>query len=316
MKEKVVLLAHSGVSSTAYGVEREVERLRVTAGAVKAGFERAVGACGVDLESVDLVEETIKFMEASGMTNSGRGAVLQTDGRQRLDASIQRGDTLDCGAVASLRSVLHPISVARGIMERTPHCQFAHDFAEKLARDWGLEFYDDSECARARVRARDHGTSGKGEHVPETVGAVAVFRGIPCAGTSTGGLSNSLPGRIGDTPAIGSGTYANEVCAVSLTGRGEDILKMCCAKRVADLVLFNEFSPQAAAETMVEEYARKFDGTIGAIVVDVEGRWGVDFKGERMGWALVEVPVKEKVENLQVLCGAKRGEKKFARVPS
>lgn len=282
LEKAVVLLAHSGVSGSKEPSEKSSPASNPSLQAIISILGNNHWRTPISNKPVDLVENVVKFLEASGRTNSGRGSVTQTDGYQRMDASIQKGDTLDFGCVSSLRGFLHPISVARGIMERTPHSNFAHDFAAEFAVDWGIE----NVPVKPNLNKIANKTGAREEIQPETVGCVCNIDGRTCAGTSTGGRSGCLPGRIGDTPIIGAGTYANEKAAISLTGMGENITKLCCAKRVADLISDQGLDPQTAAEWVVQEYEKKFSTTIGIIVVDARGQWGVTFHGTRMAWAV------------------------------
>ncbi|GAB4308423.1 MAG: hypothetical protein Kow0069_06680 [Promethearchaeota archaeon] len=271
-------MAHAGVSSkpARSNSERDFPPAPVLAilhaHSVLARTTRSEDSAGLALDWVELV---VRHMEDSGRTNAGVGAVRQADGVARRDASVQRGDTLACGAASSLRNARNPVSVARAVMEKTRHCHLAHDFAEARAKEWGLSFLGEGGATTGPARVTDEG---------DTVGATCCAFGGLAAATSTGGLAGSDPGRVGDSCVIGAGTYANERAAASLTGRGEDVVKLCGAKRVVDLVAHHRHSPAAATRKFVAEFSSRFDSVVGAICVDAKGRWGVAFRGARMNW--------------------------------
>jgi len=194
----------------------------------REGLERALRA-GLSLleeggSSLDAVERVLRIMEDDPGFNAGKGAVFSNAGMNELDASIMDGATLACGAVAGVTNVKNPISLARLVMERTAHVLLSSSGAEQFAANMGVElveqsyFYTDKRWESLQ-RALD---SGGG-----TVGAAALDRrGNLAAGTSTGGLTNKMFGRVGDSPIIGAGTYAeNGTCAISCTGKGEEFIR-------------------------------------------------------------------------------------------
>ncbi|MBH0202228.1 MAG: hypothetical protein HP496_08035, partial [Nitrospira sp.] len=184
------------------------------------------------------VEQTIRTLERSGLFNAGKGSHLQLDGVRRMDASIMEGHGLRAGAVASIEGIVHPITAARLVMEETDHVLLVGPSAGQFARHFKLEGHQRSgkpcrffyEVALRKIkRSQDrHGT----------VGAVALDRtGTVAAGASTGGIDRMLPGRVGDTPIIGCGVYAdNESGAVSMTGLGEGIIRIAVAKEICNLL--------------------------------------------------------------------------------
>ncbi len=277
-----VLLLHGGVGLKTKTKEQRDQILRTMKKAIVAGYKQLI----LNGSAVDGVEDAIKIMEESGILNAGRGAVTQKDGQQRMDASIMRSNPLKAGAVASLRGCLHPISVARQIMEKTPHVMIAQDFAKILADTWAIPSIPlKSESKRNKKKGGD------------TVGAVALDRsGILAAGSSTGGLPNVDPGRIGDSPIIGSGTYANEFCASSATGIGEDILRINITRLVSFLSEFQKLPPQTCIDRALDYYRRYFDTTLGLITIDALGHWGIGFIGQEMPWAIMLPAGQEKLE--------------------
>ncbi|HMF34176.1 MAG TPA: isoaspartyl peptidase/L-asparaginase family protein [Candidatus Lokiarchaeia archaeon] len=285
-----VLLVHGGVGSTVPKKADADSRLNAVRNAVLAGHQALLNGGN----AIDGVETAVNVMEESGVLNAGRGAVTQADGQQRMDATIMMGDLFMAGAVASLRGILHPISVARKIMEETPHVMLAHDFAKELALQWGIPVLPDSPNS---------------DNVPsspagETVGAVALDQdGHLAAGTSTGGLQGTAPGRIGDTAIIGAGTFANTYGAASATGIGENIIKLGITRLVVSFLEFEHTPAQAAIDRGLEYYQTFTDTTLGMIVLGREGEWGVGFLGGLMPWAVV-TPASKTDYELQ--CGVDR----------
>ncbi len=277
-----VLLLHGGVGSKTKTKEQRDQTLSLMKKAIIAGYKRLI----LNGSAVDGVEDAIKIMEESEIVNAGRGAVTQKDGQQRMDASIMRSNPLKAGAVASLRGCLHPISVARQIMEKTPHVMIAEDFAKVLADTWKIPSIPQKlESTNKKKKGGD------------TVGAVALDRsGILAAGSSTGGLPHVDPGRIGDSPIIGSGTYANEFCAASATGIGEDIVKVSITRLISFFSEFQKIPPQTCVDRALEYYKRYFNTSVGLITIDALGHWGVGFIGQEMAWAIVLPAGQEKIE--------------------
>jgi beta-aspartyl-peptidase (threonine type) len=248
--------------------------------------------------ALDAVEAAIRQLEDSPIFNAGRGGIPNKAGFVELDASIMRGDTLDAGAVAAVRTVKNPISAARAAMEKSEHLLFVDRGAMEFARKAGLEMVEpDYFLVPRKKKGKGKGT-GKG-----TVGAVALDRcGNLVAGTSTGGYSTKTPGRVGDSPIIGAGTYANNAtCAVSATGWGEFFIRYAAAHDVSALVEYKGLGIQEAAETVLKKL-KKAGATGGFIVVDTKGRmaWPYTSKGMIRGYVnhlgKVEIGVMEKMD--------------------
>jgi beta-aspartyl-peptidase (threonine type) len=238
------------------------------------------------------VECTIGLLEQSGLFNAGRGANRQLDGVQRMDASIMEGMHLKAGAVASIEGIVHPITAARLVMEDTNHVllvgfpatRFAqHCQLEQLAKA-GLPRLGSSRSPRAstaaaqtirlyRAMLKDKRTQ-KNQH--GTVGAVALDRsGTVAAGASTGGIDSMLPGRVGDTPLIGCGVYAdNQTGAVSMTGNGEGIIRLAIAKTICDHLAMGK-SPAVAAREVLRMLVSRLGGSAGALVLSADGRFAI-----------------------------------------
>lgn len=259
--------------------------------------------------AADAVEQTIRVLEASGLFNAGAGARLQLDGARRMDASIMQGDTLRAGAVAAIEGIRHPISAARLIMEETAHVLLVGEQATRFARSFRMDRLPPPRraqriTARTSVRARRaesrtlrlyqelvrRSPTGTG-----TVGAVALDpTGTVAAGASTGGIAVMLPGRVGDSPLIGCGVYAdNAAGAVSMTGLGESIIRIAVAKEIADRLAGGE-SPSTAARRVLNRLMRRVGGVAGALVLTRDGRFAIRHTTARMCagyWGGVGKPV-------------------------
>jgi len=231
--------------------------------------------------SLDAVEQVLRYFETDPKFNAGIGAVYTADTSHELDASIMDGRDLSCGAVAAVRHVAHPISLARLVMERSPHILLVAGGAEEFARRMGIAlvpstYFDTPERYRqlisAQQRAREHGT----------VGCVARdMYGNLAAGTSTGGMTNKMPGRVGDSPLIGDGTYANNAtCAVSCTGWGEKFIRNTVAFNVSALMAYRGMTLGQAADEMIYHRLAKDDG--GLIAVDSRGNYAMPFNSTGM----------------------------------
>ena len=240
--------------------------------------------------ALDTVERAVMLLEENPRFNTGFGSALREDGSVRLDASIMDGSTLNCGAVACVRNLPHPVSVARRIMETTSHILLVGDGANEFAREQGFEEVSEETLIIARQRQRwerrkaEGGLQAKSSASGGTVGAVAWDRqGRLAAATSTAGTFFSHPARVGDTPVIGAGTYADETAAVSATGVGEAIIKVVLSKTCVDLVR-SGLSPQEAADAAIALLSERTRSSAGLIVVDAKGRVGSAHCTERMAF--------------------------------
>ena len=225
--------------------------------------------------ALDAVEAAVRLLEDDPTYNAGTGACLNLEGAVELDASIMDGATLRCGAVAAVRAVKNPVSLARLVMERSPHVLLAGPGASAFARAEGLPPCDEALLVTAAQRARHARLAGARPEGHGTVGAVARDRlGHLAAATSTGGTSLKLPGRVGDSALIGCGTYADDaLAAVSSTGHGESIIRVTLARLCADLVGAGYPAREAAREA-VARLGRKVEGQGGLIVVGPHGEVG------------------------------------------
>ncbi|MFL5781380.1 MAG: isoaspartyl peptidase/L-asparaginase family protein [Thermoleophilaceae bacterium] len=253
--------------------------------ALDAGW-RALGAGG----PLDAVQAAVELLEDAPLFNAGRGSVLTADGRVEMDAAI--ASAAGAGAVACVTRVRNAVRLARGVMERTPHVLIAGRGAEALAVEWDLETMkpDWFVVTRERdrlARAAAPETAGGG-----TVGAVARGAdGTLAAATSTGGVRGQLPGRVGDSPLLGAGTYADERCAVSATGDGEAVIRAVAAYEIARLA--SDGVPLAeAAERVLRERVGAHGGSGGVIALAADGPPALPFTTAMMhrGWRVGEAP--------------------------
>jgi L-asparaginase / beta-aspartyl-peptidase len=225
--------------------------------------------------SLEAVETAIRIMEDDSLFNAGRGAVFTAEGTNELDAAIMDGQTLNAGAIAGVKRITNPITLARLVMEDSRHVMMAREGAETFGEQYGIEtvpeeyFYTERRWrALQRVREREAEPDNIG-----TVGAVALDKaGNLAAGTSTGGRTNKRFGRIGDVPVIGAGTYANNnTCAVSATGHGEYFIRLAVAYDISALMEYKGISLQEAADRVVMEKLPELGGYGGIIAIDKQG---------------------------------------------
>jgi beta-aspartyl-peptidase (threonine type) len=233
--------------------------------------------------SLDAVERVIRILEDDPRFNAGRGAVLNVDGQAELDASIMDGRTKACGAVAAVRTVKNPISLARLVMTQTKHVLFVGAGADRLAAEMKVElvgpdyFHVSQAGARNRENKRRLGAPEEPGDLFGTVGCVALDRaGNLAAGTSTGGRKDKMVGRVGDSPIIGAGTYAdNATCAVSCTGVGEEFIRHAVAYDIAARLAYRGSTLEEAVHAQLFEKLRPDDG--GIIAVDKSGAISMQF---------------------------------------
>ncbi len=222
--------------------------------------------------SMDAVEVVIRYMEDNPLFNAGRGAVFTSEGKNELDASIMTGADLNAGAVAGITDIRHPISAARAVMEKSEHVMLSGQGASEFARLAGLEVVDPSFFyTEKRFQSLKR---MKADEKHGTVGCVALDQnGNLCAGTSTGGMTNKKFGRIGDSPVIGAGTYANnKTCGVSGTGHGEFFIRWTVAHDISALMEYKGMDVETAAKTVIEGKLVEAGGSGGVICLDRYGR--------------------------------------------
>jgi beta-aspartyl-peptidase (threonine type) len=262
--------------------------------AYRAGLERALDAGHSILDSngtsLDAVAAAVRVLEDSPLFNAGRGAVFSHEGVNELDASIMDGRSLRAGAVAGITRVRNPVDLARLVMDHSPHVLLTGAGAEEFALEHGIELVpEDYFFTERRWQQLEKARSGERYSAAEigyfgTVGAVALDRdGNLAAATSTGGMTNKRWGRIGDSPLIGAGNYAdNGSCAVSATGSGEHFIRTVLAHEISSLMKHRGMSLAAAAHAAVHGTLRQVGGDGGVIAVDHEGNIALEFNTEGM----------------------------------
>ena len=248
--------------------------------------------------AIDAVEASIRSLENNPLFNAGRGSVFSHEGEHEMDASIMNGKDLMAGAVAGVKNVKNPITLAKSVMQHSNHVFMAGHGAEVFAKQLNIEMapneyffeqmrYDQLIQAKANDRIDLDHVDNKfenGEKKFGTVGAVAldVFGNIS-AGTSTGGMTNKKHGRVGDTPIIGAGTYANnQTCAVSCTGHGEFFIRSVVAYDISCLIEYKGFSLKEACNLVVKDKLVKIGGEGGLIALDSRGNIELCFNSEGM----------------------------------
>lgn len=248
--------------------------------------------------SLDAVEQVIRLLEDNPLFNAGKGSVFTAAGTHEMDASIMDGRNLECGAVTGVRTVKNPISLARLVMEKSRHILFAGAGAEAFASEMGVERVDTAyffverrfeqwqKAVEKNETRLDHSDDEKptepGDKIKGTVGVVALDQhGNLAAGTSTGGMTNKMMGRVGDSPIVGAGTYAdNATCGVSGTGHGEQFIRHAVAYSVSARMKFGGQSLQEAAQSVIFETLKPGDG--GIIAVDRDGNIALVFNSKGM----------------------------------
>ena len=288
---KTRLIVHGG----AWNIPKRQENDHVK------GVEKAVAVVSPMLQdgvsALDAVEESVKILEEDSTFDAGRGAFLNAIGEIELDASIMDGTSLNFGAVAAVQNLLHPVTLARLVMEQTEHCLLVGKGAQAFAEDMKIPILEPAELLTKRElvfyhRIKDDPTfTTKKPFENEkkgTVGAVALDKyGNLAAATSTGGAPGKLPGRVGDTPIIGAGTYAdNQSGAVSATGWGESIMKVMLSKLVCDYLTEN--NAKNAAKLAIQYMNDRVKGLGGVILIDKNGNYGIAHNTTKMAFAYAE----------------------------
>lgn len=260
--------------------------------------------------AMDAVEAAVRVMEDCPAFDAGTGSVLNTKGEVEMDSVIMDGRELQCGSVACVQNIKNPVSLARAVLEKTDHTLLvgkgANEFAEEIgihtvptdslvtedAREEWRHFMQFKTTVNVLFRNREAtpSTSAVCDTLGhDTVGAVALDRsGTTAAATSTGGITAKRPGRVGDSPIVGAGAYADNECgAVSTTGHGESITKVCLARQVTHL-MESGMSAQKASEEALQKMADRVKGHGGVVTVSKDGDIGKHFTTERMAWAWIK----------------------------
>lgn len=284
---RIALAVHGGAGTIA----RELmtpEREQAYHDALELSLRRGHAVLEAGGAALDAVEAAVRALEDSPHFNAGKGSVFNADGQHEMDASIMSGADLRAGAVASVQNVKNPIGLARRVMDNSSHVLISGLGAFEFAHKQKIELEDDQyffdqfryeqwkETVGTDTYTLDHSDK---EKKFGTVGAVALdAQGHLAAATSTGGMTNKKWQRIGDSPIIGAGTYANDAtCAVSCTGHGESFIRAVAAHDVHALMAYKGLSLEEAVRVVVHEKLPPLDGDGGLIAVDREGRIVLDF---------------------------------------
>lgn len=316
-KGKYVLVIHGGAGTILKSkMTPEKEKLYTQ------GLQNALNAGSAILKNggsaLDAVEATIKILEDDSLFNAGKGAVFTNEGKNELDASIMDGKTLKAGAVAGVTNIKNPITAARAVMDKSEHVMMAGKGAEEFAAMNGCETVDPSYFFTTqrwldlqKAKKEDslkalHKDSTTGllkqpenhDYKYGTVGAVALdMYGNLAAATSTGGMTDKRYGRVGDSPIIGAGTYAdNNTCAISCTGWGEYYIRLVMAKTISDRMEFAHQSLKDAADEMIMKKLPALGGDGGLIAVDKNGNFVMSFDTDGMYRGYVKSDGETKVE--------------------
>ncbi len=293
----VAIALHGGAGTIERGVmseELEATYRTFLDDAITRGYEQLLeGRPGLDV-----VVNVIQLMEDSPLFNAGRGAVYTWDGTHELDASIMHGENLDAGAVAGVSTVKSPIALARAVMEDSPHVMLASRGAEVFASEQGFDLVSPEYFATERRREaleaykanEQAGLKPEADHKFGTVGVVVLDQaGNLVAGTSTGGMTGKRWGRIGDSPVIGAGTYAdNRSCAVSATGHGEYFIRHTVARDICARMQFGGMTLEEASSAVIMEELVAANGEGGIVAVDPAGEVALVFNTPGMYRASID----------------------------
>ena len=281
MASNIAIVIHGGAGWSRNQTEEKLK-------SIEDGLKRALDEGFAILESggtsLDAVEAAVVILEDDVTFNAGKGSVYTAEERQEMDASIMTGELQNAGAVASVSTIKNPIKLARYVMEKTEHVLIVGQGAEKVAIKGGLEVVDSSYFYSKEKLDRVRRQKTKDEL--STVGAVAIDKeGNISAATSTGGRSNKLPGRVGDSPIIGAGTWAqNNLCGVSGTGHGEYFMRFNVAREICARMDYLGLTADQASNQVIDELSGMgIEG--GVIVIDKEGNASMIFNTDGMARA-------------------------------
>jgi beta-aspartyl-peptidase (threonine type) len=295
LEKKFTIAVHGGagtISKKSMTPEKEAAYFKALNDALDAGY-RVLKKKG---DALDAVKAAVTALEDNILFNAGKGSVFTNTGTHEMDASIMCGKDLSAGAVAAVKNIKNPIDLAYAVMKKSEHVFLIGNGAEEFAKQNGIAFEGDEyfysefrykqlqRAKGANQTALDHDISINDEKKFGTVGAVACDRnGNLAAATSTGGMTNKQWGRVGDSPIIGAGTYANnKTCAISCTGHGEPFIRAVTAYDVSCLMEYKGLSLEDAMNIVVKDKLMKIDGDGGMIGVDAEGNAALIFNSEGM----------------------------------
>jgi len=277
-KPEYVLVIHGGAGSITREYMTEMKEQKIES-ALDNALNEGAKILADGGSAIDAVETAIRVLEDSPLFNAGKGAVFTESGKNEMDASIMDGKSGNAGAVAGVRHIRNPISAARLVMDDSPHVLIVGEGAENYVSGKGIELVDTSyffteDRWKSYLKRKEHGT----------VGAVALDKdGNLAAGTSTGGMTNKLTGRVGDTPIIGAGTFAsNETCALSATGHGEFFIRNVVCHDISALMQYKGLSINKACSYLIHEKLRDQSADGGVIGIDKQGNISMEFNTDGM----------------------------------
>lgn len=284
---KYAIVIHGGagvISKSKMTPEREAEYT----GKLKEALDLGEKMLKEGANATDVVVSVIEVMENSPLFNAGKGAVFTAEGKNELDASIMEGQTLNAGAVAGVRDIKNPIKAAREVMDNSVHVMLSGKGASEFARQQGLEmvknkyFFTKSRYESLKQLQKRERERTKKDNMGTVGCAVLDTHGNLCAGTSTGGMTNKKFGRIGDSPIIGAGTYANnKTCAISCTGHGEYYIRLGFARDISALMEYKNMSVDQACREEIRKLS-ELQGDGGVIAVDAKGNIAMEFNTSGM----------------------------------
>ncbi len=294
MNNPIAIAIHGGAGTILkknLSAELEAEYIYALKEAVKSGFEilKQGGS------SLDAVATSVVYLENCDLFNAGKGSVFNADGKHEMDASIMEGQYLKAGAVSCVQNIMNPVKLARAVMEQSEHVFLTAEGAMEFAKLRHIESADDDyffvqlrynqwqSLKNSEDFSLDHSVNVENKKLG-TVGAVALdAKGNLAAATSTGGMTNKKFGRVGDSPIIGAGTYANnKTCAISCTGHGELFIRSVVAYDISCLMEYKGFSLKQACDLVVYDKLVKIEGEGGLVAIDIKGNIELPFNSEGM----------------------------------
>lgn len=305
-----LILVHGG-AGTLFRGQVPAEREALARQGLQAALQAGMALLQAEGSSLDAVEAAVRVLEDCEVFNAGKGAVYTHQGTQEMDAAIMDGQGQRAGAIAGVSRIRNPISLARKVLENSPHVMLIGSGAEAFAAEQGCEFAEPDyfrteyrwqqleqlrRSSNSQQTALDHAMGEARENPPAdspeppgkygTVGAVALDKQRHLAvATSTGGMTNKRAGRVGDSPIVGAGTYADEICAVSATGHGEYMMRTVLGHDLAARMRYGGQTLTQAAEAVMQSITG-LGGAGGLIAIDADGNWAMPYTTGRMyrGW--------------------------------
>lgn len=282
MSNPLKLVIHGGVANKVLSSKLAAEYHKSLRKALKEGYQKLV----TGESSLDAVQQAVAVLENSSHFNAGRGSVLTRIKTVELDAAMMDGKSLEAGSVAGISKLPNPIALARIILEHSEHIMLIGEHAENFAKKWGLALISPESLITKKQIQKLLSTQKKSSSMPDklgTVGAVALdYNGNLAAATSTGGLVNKHPGRVGDSCIIGAGTYAdNSTCAISTTGQGEYFMRLLTAYDIAALIQYKEYSLRKAVNYCLKKLTL-LGGKGGIIALNCKGNIAISFNTKGM----------------------------------